>query len=186
MKPLDTHPCPHCSAKSIGAWRKVNSSPFKPVICRACGNASYAAGPCSAISMITMQLLFLGSLFLAVLLGSVYWLLAFPMGLIAMTFTLGRIFPLVAAGASVREIRRKAVRRAWYVAGGGALVLALLSLLYSPPALSRTTLFTSLGAEHGVSLHDDPGQLNSRLIYFTYADFRRALRSARAPTSANP
>jgi hypothetical protein len=54
------------------------------------------------------------------------------------------------------------------------------------PAPETKLLYDGGYHADGVSVHDDPGQLNSRLIYFTYADFRRTLRSARAPTSANP
>lgn len=38
----------------------------------------------------------------------------------------------------------------------------------------------------GVTVHDEPDRLNSRLIYFTYADFRRALKTARASPPPTP
>jgi hypothetical protein len=38
----------------------------------------------------------------------------------------------------------------------------------------------------GVTVRDEPGRLNSRLVYFTFSDFRSALKTARASPVPNP
>lgn len=119
------HPCPHCTAKSIGAWRKVRSTPFSPAICGECGGASYVSGWSSAATAIAAEVLFFGSLFLAIFLGSPYGLLTFPLGLLAVTVFLGRRFPLIAASDAIRDTHRTVIRRKWLLVGSGTVILVL-------------------------------------------------------------
>ena len=116
--------CPHCSAKSIRAWRKVTATPFSPAICDNCGKASYVS-PWSnfAINLATQALLPIVILF-AILVRSLYGLLAYPAAVFVTVFLLARFFPLISATDSVLETRHTVVRRTGALVALGALVLA--------------------------------------------------------------
>ena len=125
--PAPMHYCPHCSARTIGTWRKVTATPFSPAICPACGKASLVSAWRSFAAALAAEVLFWGSLVLAILLGSVYGLLALPLGLLVVSFLLARLFPLIPADDRLLETRRKVVRRAWGVVLVGVLLLAVFA-----------------------------------------------------------
>jgi hypothetical protein len=111
--------CPHCSALSISAWRKVGSSPLFPATCAACLGESVASGWGRAIVAVGGEVLIWGSLLLALALGSLYGLLLLPIGLIALTVMVGELFPLVAIDAGLTKTRRRAKIFFWVVLAAG-------------------------------------------------------------------
>jgi hypothetical protein len=120
--------CPHCSAKSIGAWRKVMSTPFSPAICNKCDEASFVSGWSSTIAAAAAEILLWGSIVLAFLMRSFYGLLALPVGIAAVTLLLGQFFPLIPANDSIRVTRRRVIRHTWLVVGVGVTILAAVFL----------------------------------------------------------
>ena len=119
--------CPHCSAKSIGAWRKVTATPFCPAICSNCGKASFVSQWSSfSINLVTQALLPIVILF-SIIVRSPYGLLAYPVAILITVLLLARSFPLIAAADSVLETRRKVVRRTWGFVVLAALVLAVIA-----------------------------------------------------------
>ena len=117
------HDCPHCSARSIGTWRKVTATPFSPAICGNCGKASFVSGWSSFAIVLATEVLLWGSIVFAIFRGSFYGLLALPLGMAVAALLLARFFPLIAATDFVLETRRKIVRRTW-----GFVVLATVAL----------------------------------------------------------
>jgi len=115
--------CPHCSARSISAWRKVRATPFSPAVCNECKGVSYVSGWSGAIAAIGIELLFWGSIVFSFVVGSLYGLLALPLGIVALTLGLGQFFPLIPGDEKIRAIRRKAIRHTWLVIGAGVAIL---------------------------------------------------------------
>ena len=67
--------CPHCSSKSIGAWRKFNATPWFPARCGVCGGESMASGWGRSIAALGAEVLMWASIVFALVMGSVYGLL---------------------------------------------------------------------------------------------------------------
>jgi len=120
--------CPHCSERSIGAWRKVTATPFSPAICGNCGKASFVSGWSNFAVVLASEAFLWGSIVLAILLRSFYGLLALPLGIAATAILLARFFPLMAASDTVLETRRKVVRRTWFFVVLAAIALSVLGL----------------------------------------------------------
>jgi hypothetical protein len=118
--------CPHCSAPSISAWRKVGATPFSPAVCGVCKGVSYVSGWSGAIAAIGTEVVFWGSIVLSFVVGSFYGLLALPLGVVALTLWLGQCFPLIPGDDTIREIRRKTIRHTWLVVGVGITILLAL------------------------------------------------------------
>mgnify|MGYP001166069328 CR=1 FL=1 len=120
--------CPHCSAESIGTWRKVTATPFSPAICGNCGKASFVSGWSNFAVVLATETFLWGSIALAILLRSFYGLLALPLGIAATALLLARFFPLMAANNTVLETRRRIVRRTWFFVVLAAIALSVLGL----------------------------------------------------------
>jgi hypothetical protein len=120
--------CPHCSAKSIGTWRKVTATPFSPAICGNCGKASFVSGWSSFAIALATEILLWGGIVFAIFLGSFYVLLTLPVGMAVTALLLARFSPLVAATNFVLEARRKIVRRTWGFVGLATVALFIIGL----------------------------------------------------------
>jgi hypothetical protein len=103
--------CPHCSAPTISAFRKAMATPFSPAICGNCDKASYVSTWSGVLAMLVAEAVMLVGIVAAILSGSLYGLLAIPLGVVVMMVLLAWIFPLVPARQEVRDTRRSIVRR---------------------------------------------------------------------------
>ena len=115
--------CPHCSSPSISAWRKFNATPWFPARCKICGGESMASGWGRAVAALGAEVLMWGSIVFAVAVRSVYGLLLLPLGGLALSAFVNRLFPLVAIDSSWVKARR---RTAWGFGIAIAVVLVLL------------------------------------------------------------
>ena len=116
--------CPHCSSKSIGAWRKFNATPWFPARCGVCGGESMASGWGRSIAALGAEGLMWASIVFALVMGSVYGLLLLPIGMLGLSALVNRLFPLVAIDAGWTRARRRA---AW---GFGIAIAVAAALLF--------------------------------------------------------
>jgi hypothetical protein len=118
--------CPHCGAKVIPMWRKVNATSVMPTGCRMCGGLSFVSGWAHFGTMLLFELLLWGSIVAAIFLKTWVTLLAFPIGLTAISVGESLVFPLIPTkpGAVRRARRNVAIQLT-----AGAALIATLSLL---------------------------------------------------------
>jgi hypothetical protein len=105
--------CPHCATASISFWRKGMSSLLFPAKCPACHAESVPSGWNAMIAAIYAELLLWGSIIFAVAVQSIWGLLLMPIGLIALSLILGRLFPLAPVDTALTRSRRVAKRYFW-------------------------------------------------------------------------
>src|SRR5262245_627035 len=114
--------CPHCSSSSISGWRKFGSAPLIPARCSQCGGECMASGWGRTVAALGSEVLLWVSIILSFFIGSVYGLLAYPMGMLALAVAVNGMFPLVAIDARLTVARHRAKT-------GFLLALAVLILV---------------------------------------------------------
>lgn len=109
--------CPHCSAAKIPGWRKINATAARPARCPSCGGLSYISGWFHLLVALSVEVLFWGSIIVAIVVRSWYALVVVPIGGVALEL-LGR-------RAELRATDAAAVARAriWSFVEIGAIVL---------------------------------------------------------------
>ena len=122
------HACPHCQAHSISAWRKFDAASTRPARCAQCGGLSYVAfRGWRVITAAMPELLFWGSILLALALRSAWWLLAFPLGMVGLVYANNAVTVLQPIQADAVTAARWSVLR--HVAiGASCVLLAYLAL----------------------------------------------------------
>ena len=98
--------CPHCSALSIGFWRKERASLLKPATCPLCLGRSVPSWPSGLIGGILHVVVFWGSIALAAAMRNPRYLLLIPIGVAGLSWALNQFFPLVPAGGTAHKIAK--------------------------------------------------------------------------------
>jgi len=86
--------CPHCSFLGIKSWKKLNATKAFPAKCPNCKGLSFLPAWWHMGSILSMEVLFWGSLILALVMSSWLILLFFPLG-VAFIFVAGNKLILV-------------------------------------------------------------------------------------------
>ena len=105
----------------------MTATPFSPAICGNCGKASYVSQWSNfTVNLVSQALLPIVILF-AIIVRSLYGLLAYPVAIFVTILLLARFFPLIAASDSVLETRQKVVRRTWVFVAFATLIFAVFA-----------------------------------------------------------
>lgn len=107
------------------------STPFSPAVCSHCDEASHVSAWSGVLAMLAAEGVMLVGVVVAIVSGSLYGLLAIPLGLVAMMGLLGWIFPLIPARREVRDTRRRVVWLTGIVVLLGAIA-AVVAILVMP------------------------------------------------------
>jgi len=117
--------CPHCAAPAISFWRREMASLVLPATCPECHAECVPSCWRSGIGAIFGEVLCWGSIIFAVIVRSFWGLLLMPVGLIALSLILARLFPLVVVDPALTRGRRAARSYFWI---GLAIVVAFIVL----------------------------------------------------------
>lgn len=102
------HRCPNCDRDTIGTLAKMNATPISPAVCPKCGTRSYASAWSQWLNALSWEVLFWGSIVVALVLRSWWALLLFPVGIWICGRVLGSIFALRSIDAAgIRAARRR-------------------------------------------------------------------------------
>ena len=113
--------CPACDKECITAMEKINASSVFPKTCRKCNNQYYTSRIGVFPLILSFDVLFWGSIFLALMFKSWLIFLAFPIGIFFVGF-------LTAKYTKLREITPSEVKRS---RKGTALFVVFAALLFS-------------------------------------------------------
>lgn len=122
--------CPHCGARSISTWRKLNATDVLPARCRACGGFSFISFWGSALVVVLTELIFWGGILFALQLRSWLALLSWPLGLYLTIIIIGLFFDLKSIDSA--QVAKARQRQKWliFVLALYLLGVALLSIIF--------------------------------------------------------